>query len=1060
MDDQAHSPCPEPGALAALIDGALDESQRDTLDEHLADCTDCRWVVALNLPISHREHQDDLLEALLVPGSVWDERYEIRGTLGQGASSVVVEAFDSRVRRLVALKVARGVIDAEERARWHAEAEATARIVHPSVVPIYDFGDRAGRPYLAVRRLEGESMRRWLAAAPRSLDELLGAFSVLAEALAAAHARGLVHRDFKPENVIMEGPAHTPVIIDFGLTLLDARPGAIVGTPRYMAPELLAGGTTSAAADQYAFCVTLYEALAGRPPRDGRTLGTLRQQQRVPPPPLPTSVPRWLSRLVLRGLAGEPGARHPSMASIARLLRSHLEPRAVRWPLVVALGAALVLAAGILVTSTPEPVSQVAPVLHARHVYVRPFITAGDGALGFLVREALRAQLSDPPRVRTLRPFNSRDIESGLALPAGPLTAEDARRIGRLTYGAQVVEGTVSQEAGELRASARVVDSRTGAELARVVASGADAEALAVALAATLRAELRLPPRLEPVAGALPLGTAAQARFAQALRSLQLGEDQAFRAAVVELERLDPGFAGGHALSAQFRLFRLDDDAARDFARAKQLPRGLPAEDRAWLESLAEVFAGQVDVGVARCRQHAAVDEQDEALQLDLVSCLLSARFHEEALKVVRRQPSHDGRAPANPLLLGQEAALWRKLNDLPQARTVSARCVAVAREVGERLQAAQCLVHGAAVAQLLGRWEEAGQLAAEGRLLAEAGGWHGVANQAFDIELTIALGTDRLTHAEALVRGRLALPWVAADGDAWRRARLQLVPILADHGRLREARALVDELIDAYVIGLDINNSGYAHLTAARLARLAGDVALAERLVGIGLSMYTAQRNARLEAFGRIVRGEVHLAAGRLDAARADVESAWQVRRSSSLGRQADLSALLLAEIELAEGQVARAEQLLHEVLDRADHGLTSTDVAYGWSLLTLVMIESGRAHEALRLATLARTTGLASESMSLRMELSRTQALAWLAALGPMAVPAVRAQLRPLIAEAEEAGLEVVALELRLVDARAQLVAGRGVQARRLADEIARTAEARGLGLVTRRARALAAP
>lgn len=296
-------------------------------------------------------------------------RYTLTEVLGSGAMGVVYRAFDSILGRHVALKSLH-VEDERSRRRFVQEARAMARISHPNVVQVYDVvqterADGSGDQWLiAMELVEGVTLERWLAT-PRSEEEIREVFVAAGRGLAAAHAAGLVHRDFKPANVLVghDGRAR---VTDFGLTLtaedraptLDDSvepcssydpmitfPGLVVGTPAYMAPEQHRGAEVSAATDQFSFCAALYEALYGARPFDGRNCTELSRQKHqgvLSKPKGSRAVSRRLKRAVMRGLTVEVDGRFSSMNA---LLEKFEAPAPARrsW---LQVAAALVLLAG------------------------------------------------------------------------------------------------------------------------------------------------------------------------------------------------------------------------------------------------------------------------------------------------------------------------------------------------------------------------------------------------------------------------------------------------------------------------------------------------------------------------------------------------------------------------------------------------------------------------------------------------------------------------------------------------------------------------------------------
>jgi serine/threonine protein kinase/tetratricopeptide (TPR) repeat protein len=295
-------------------------------------------------------------------------RYVVLGLVGRGGMGEVYAAYDPELDRKVAVKLLRsrpgnGVSPVEGRQRTLREAQATARLSHPNVVIVYDVGTFGEQVFIAMEFVEGDTVTAWLKAQRRTWSEILAVFLAAGRGLMAAHDKELIHRDFKPDNV-MVGRDGQVRVMDFGLarhvsekvaplpegavpsasltplpppgattttgagdTLeilahSDAfetqltRTGTMMGTPAYMAPEQFLAMATDARSDQFSFCVALYEALYGERPFAGTTLYAITAnivQGRVKEPPSGTKVPLWVRKLVLRGLRSSAAERFPSM---------------------------------------------------------------------------------------------------------------------------------------------------------------------------------------------------------------------------------------------------------------------------------------------------------------------------------------------------------------------------------------------------------------------------------------------------------------------------------------------------------------------------------------------------------------------------------------------------------------------------------------------------------------------------------------------------------------------------------------------------------------------------
>ncbi|MDB4957048.1 MAG: protein kinase [Myxococcales bacterium] len=302
-------------------------------------------------------------------------RYRLERVLGSGAMGVVHAAYDPELERRVALKVLRSVGGEDARARLLREARAMARLKHPNVAVVHEIGTVDDRDYVAMELVDGDSLADWLRGGARTIDERLDAMIAAGRGLAAAHAAGLVHRDFKPHNVLRSREGQI-LVTDFGLARsLDAadmspggRPaadppssiatltatGSFVGTPAYMAPEQWHGSKIGPATDQFAFCVTVWEALAGRRPFSADSLDELRKQIERGPGDLDTSgLPRRLRPILRRGLDPDPAHRWPSMGELLEAIRRARRSRL--WiPATAVAVVALAIAAVLVTGSSPQ----------------------------------------------------------------------------------------------------------------------------------------------------------------------------------------------------------------------------------------------------------------------------------------------------------------------------------------------------------------------------------------------------------------------------------------------------------------------------------------------------------------------------------------------------------------------------------------------------------------------------------------------------------------------------------------------------------------------------------
>jgi hypothetical protein len=334
------TPCVSDDVLTAFISGNASAREILEIETHVAECGTCAALCG----IAAEPTKDRLAGRLSASSLQWSlpdiprgtavGRFVILDSIGRGAMGIVYSAYDPDLDRKVALKFLATSIDPSRMSR---EARAIARLAHPNVVTVHDVGTYDGTPFVAMEHVAGESLDRWLSR-PRDWHAVVAVFVQAGVGLAAAHAAGVIHRDFKPSNVLVGEDGRTRVT-DFGLARLEGRveepvtalaqqggetstqAGIRLGTPAYMAPEQRLNSSVDARADQYSFAMAMHEALFGRRP-SGTLLGEAATS---------ADVPDSLSSAIQRALSTKPDDRYPSMNELLDVLRASdpTDPRTV-----------------------------------------------------------------------------------------------------------------------------------------------------------------------------------------------------------------------------------------------------------------------------------------------------------------------------------------------------------------------------------------------------------------------------------------------------------------------------------------------------------------------------------------------------------------------------------------------------------------------------------------------------------------------------------------------------------------------------------------------------------
>lgn len=354
-------------SMSRLAHGELPAAELMLIEEHIERCDKCRSMLDSSLdsmwhdnvlPVLrttseeferlHEDrgdgHEEQSLESVLKLLGPTDDphklgrigTYEVIGVIGRGGMGVVFKAFDAALNRFVAIKMLLPhlAVSGAARKRFAREGQAAAAVIDDNVLPIFSVAEWQGVPYLVTQYCRGTTLQKRIQdQGPLELKEILRIGMQTARGLAAAHAQGLVHRDVKPSNILLDGTVERALLTDFGLARAvdDAsitRTGVIAGTPQYMSPEQARGGSVDARSDLFGLGCVLYAMCTGRPPfRAENSYAVLRlitDEEASPIREFNPEIPEWLCRLIHRLMAKLPNDRFNSAAEVATLLEQCL----------------------------------------------------------------------------------------------------------------------------------------------------------------------------------------------------------------------------------------------------------------------------------------------------------------------------------------------------------------------------------------------------------------------------------------------------------------------------------------------------------------------------------------------------------------------------------------------------------------------------------------------------------------------------------------------------------------------------------------------------------------
>jgi eukaryotic-like serine/threonine-protein kinase len=953
-------------------------------------------------------------DGFLSPGQVLAGRFKLIRFIARGGMGEVYEAEDLELQERVALKLVRPelLLDSQAMQRFKREVHLAKKVTHPNVCRTFDLfrhhdvNDDAARDliFVSMELLAGETLSQYLRRRGRlSPAEALPLTTQIAGGMEAAHKVGVIHRDFKPGNIILVPEGTTSlrsVITDFGLALrsggdattveMSASHG-IVGTPAYMAPEQIEGRDVTAATDIYAFGLVLHEMLTGVLPFASETplgMAARRIHESVPSPRtiVPDLAPNW-EKVILRCLEREPAKRFASISEVVPALSQgesarEREPQAQLdsvYRRILALASLLIFVAGITiyakrarnVESTTLPASTYR--LGSSPIKVRPAVAV----LGFRnaskrsdkdwlsesLTEALNSELSSGGQLRLVSGESVARMKIDLSLPdTDSYAAGTLYQIRQNIAADYVIKGSFldlgDQANGQVRVDARLQDARSGETIDSVIETGSESDlnGLLVKTGADLRRELNVntpsPEQQAQSRAALPNNLEAARYYAEGLQKLRAFESLGARDSLEIAVEKEPTFALAHsALAAAWANLGYDAKARDSAKKAAELSASLDDENRQWIE--AQVYETSHEQGKAVAIYQALFRAHPDNLEygLRLLAVMVRGGQSKNAQSIVdalRGLPAPAANDPRIDLLSANAAFVS---GDYKQSLILAKAAETKAESAGGRLTVALALMRQGAALNYLGQKKEAVELDEKAlRIFAEAGDRDDVAKMNANLGNVL---TGEANYAEGMKRQKESLEEFRRIGDRRGEALTldQLGWAAEAQDRLDEAQTWFEQ---ALLIDRELGGNGAVTIgKLAEILQYKGDLSGATRRNEQVLAIAKESGNLNMESGTLNNLIDLYTTQGDLATAKELLSRANTVFAKTGEKRGTAIALGGWGRILMAENNLAGARQKYEESLRIVTLNDEKQFLPYSQMSLATLEIEQGLTSDAEALLT-----------------------------------------------------------------------------------------------------------